>query len=258
MQSEPKLLEREAYSFLSQERFEEAFRLFRRAAQIYKREQNHKQAALCFASAASCWGKRSGEKTFYKAGLAYEDAAHQAEKSIDYEYASLLYKHAARNHERDGEFSEYSKCFYLSKECYRRFLTLRIVNPKKINSIIGDQRDTGVKSFFKHLLYWFMSTFSYIVWGHGERPARTLFAGILIILLAASFYTVGFLSKEGLLFAPNFFQAFYFSVVTFTTLGYGDIAPVGFTKLVAITEAFCGLFTIPLFIVGLSRKYLRI
>jgi hypothetical protein len=97
-----------------------------------------------------------------------------------------------------------------------------------------------------------------VVWGHGERPARTLFAGILIIVLAAFLHTFGVLTETDRLFSPNFFQAFYFSVVTFTTLGYGDIVPIGFSKLVAIVEAFCGLFIVPLFIVGLSRKYLRI
>jgi hypothetical protein len=46
--------------------------------------------------------------------------------------------------------------------------------------------------------------------------------------------------------------------VTFTTVGYGDIIAVGFNKAVAMLEAFCGIFIMPLFIIGLSRKYLRI
>jgi hypothetical protein len=258
MEDQAKFLEKEAYLSLSQEKFEEAYRLFRIAAQIYKRKKNHKQAALCFASAASCWSKRAGERAFYKSALSYEDAAKQAKDSKDFAYASLLYKHAARSHEKDGEFADYSDCFYSSKECYRKFLTYRIFKPKKIKSISGTGMDRGTKGFFRAFFSWLMFTFSYAVWGHGERPARTLFAGILLIILSAFLHTFGILTKGDVLFTPNFFQAFYFSVVTFTTLGYGDIVPIGFSKLVAIIEAFCGLFIIPLFIIGLSRKYLRI
>ncbi len=253
-----KFLEREAYTLLSQEKFDEAYRLFRVVAQIYVREGNHQQAALCFASAASCWEKRAGEKVFYKSASSYEAAAIEAKRSGDYAYASLLYKHAARSHERDGEFTSYSECFYRSKEYYRRFLAYRLVNPKKINLMAANHEELGFKGYLKSLLSWFMLTFSYIIWGYGERPARTFFSGILIVCLAAVLHTFGFLAKNDILFSPNFFQAFYFSVVTFTTVGYGDIVPVGLSKLIAIIEAFTGIFIIPLFIVGLSRKYLRI
>jgi len=246
MEAEAKFLEREAHSFLCKEKFEEVYRLFRIAAQIYKRQKNHKQAALCFASAASCWSKKAGEKVFYKSASSYEDAAREAKKSMNYAYALILYKHAARSHERDGEFSDYSECFCRSKECYRKFLTQRIINPKKIKSISGAESGKGIKGFLKSLISWFTLTFSYTVWGHGERPARTLSVGILIIVLAAFLHTFGVLTKNEVLFSPNFFQAFYFSVVTFTTLGYGDIVPIGFSKLIAIIEAFCGLFIIPL------------
>ena len=61
---EARILEREAHAFLSQGKFEEAFRLFKKAGYLYKVEGNHKQSALCFASAGGCWSKLSGEKTF--------------------------------------------------------------------------------------------------------------------------------------------------------------------------------------------------
>ena len=67
----------------------------------------------------------------------------------------------------------------------------------------------------------------------------------------------GSLIKGALIFKPNFPQALYFSVITFTTVGYGDITPTGMTKAMAMIEVFCGIFIVPIFIVGLSRKYLR-
>lgn len=43
-------------------------------------------------------------------------------------------------------------------------------------------------------------------------------------------------------------QTIYFSVVTFTTLGYGDISPTGINKLIAIIEATVGIIFIGLMI----------
>ena len=258
MGSEPGVLERDAYSFLSQEKFEEAFKLFNKAAKAYRNQNNHEQAALCFASAASCWSKKSGEKTFYNAALSYEEATMEAEKSGDFAYASMLYKYAAINSERDGEFLNFSDCFYRSKECYRKFLTYRLIKPSKIHPIVKTAEDRGIKGFLKHLFLWFMLTFSFIIWGHGERPARTFFAGILIIFSSVFLYILGHLLKDGAVFSPSFFEALYFSVITFTTVGYGDVTPIGLSQLVAACESFFGLFIIPIFVIGLARKYLRI
>ena len=100
-------------------------------------------------------------------------------------------------------------------------------------------------------------TFSFIIWGHGERPARTFFGGILIIAVSSALYLFGHLFKGGIPYRPDFFDAFYFSVITFTTVGYGDFTPLGLNKAVAAIEAFTGLFIMSLFVIGLTRKYLR-
>ena len=258
MDIEPELLEREAHSFLSDKNFEEAFRLFKKAAQAYSLKKNHKQSTLCFASAGTSWNKVFGERTFYNAASSYGNAAREAEKYGDFEYASLLYKHAAINHEKDMEFLDFSDCFYRSKECYRKFLAYRLIKPNKIHSIARTWEGKGIGGFIKRIFLWFMLTFSFIIWGHGERPERTFFTGIFIVFLSGFFYTFGYVVKNGIVFLPNIKEAFYFSMVTFTTLGYGDITPIGFTRFIATIESFSGLFIVPLFIVGLSRKYLRI
>lgn len=54
-----------------------------------------------------------------------------------------------------------------------------------------------------------------------------------------------------------FFDCLYYSVVTFTTLGYGDFIPIGLSRLVAATEAFTGSFTIALFVVVFVKKMTR-
>jgi hypothetical protein len=48
----------------------------------------------------------------------------------------------------------------------------------------------------------------------------------------------GHLATHGSLY---FLDAIYLSAVTFTTVGYGDIAPVGPIRFLSGTEALCGL-----------------
>jgi hypothetical protein len=55
----------------------------------------------------------------------------------------------------------------------------------------------------------------------------------------------------------KFFSTIYFSVVTFTTLGYGDITPVGFSRLIATIEAFIGSFALALYVVVFVQKTTR-
>jgi voltage-gated potassium channel Kch len=52
-------------------------------------------------------------------------------------------------------------------------------------------------------------------------------------------------------------NSFYFSVVTFTTLGYGDITPVGISRLIAAVEAFTGSFSLALFVVVFVKQMTR-
>ena len=258
MEAEAKHIEKEAYQLLTEEKFTEAFRLFRRAAETYRTEHNHKQAALMFASAASCWGLKTGERVVHQAALAYKDAAWEAEKASDFEYASLLYQYAATNFEKDLEFEHLSECSYRSKECQRAFLLLGLIQPRKIHRISGQKEEKGVVGVIKRFLLWVMLTFSFLLWGHGERPLRTFFYGLTLIAICALAFSQTTLLSNGAPLRPNFFQALYLSVITFTTVGYGDITPLGFAKAVAMFEALNGLFIIPILVTGLSRKYLRI
>ena len=259
MRKDPGLLEKEAHEFLAREKIGEAYNLFREAGDVYKERGLHKEAALCLASAASCWALKSGERMFHNSSLAYEEAAKESELAGDPEYASLLYRQAAINFERDMEFFSFSDCVYRSRECLRRFLTQSLVTPQKIHNIGAGGIKTGESYGMVRRLFLCLSlTFSALIWGHGERPNRALYSGILLVLLSAFFYMNGNLVKGAVIFKPNFSQAIYFSVITFTTVGYGDVTPVGLTKIIAMFEVFCGIFIVPIFIVGLSRKYLRI
>lgn len=52
-------------------------------------------------------------------------------------------------------------------------------------------------------------------------------------------------------------KCFYFSAVTFLTIGYGDFYPVGINRALAGIEGFVGLFLMSYFTVAFVRKILR-
>ncbi|GLS92671.1 hypothetical protein GCM10007916_37430 [Psychromonas marina] len=104
--------------------------------------------------------------------------------------------------------------------------------------------------------------------GYGEDPLRVVtFSWVLIVFSAFFYYIFGLrFAGEFQVFSMQqsleqniifFFECLYYSVVTFTTLGYGDFIPVGFSRVVAALEAFTGSFTIALFVVVFVKKMTR-
>ena len=67
---------------------------------------------------------------------------------------------------------------------------------------------------------------------------------VAVVTFGLLFWAIGFLPGSGVKSAGNripFLDNFYFSFVTITTLGYGDLVPVGYAKLAAAVEAIFGL-----------------
>ncbi|MBL7069064.1 MAG: pentapeptide repeat-containing protein [Candidatus Omnitrophica bacterium] len=95
--------------------------------------------------------------------------------------------------------------------------------------------------------------------GYGERPQRIILSSsFIIIAYAAIFFLLKSITASASnAFSFNFGDYIYYSVVTFTTLGYGDIIPKTSTifRLIAVSEAFLGAFLMGLFIFTLARKY---
>jgi hypothetical protein len=71
---------------------------------------------------------------------------------------------------------------------------------------------------------------------------------ILILVFSVLYWFVAYFSESDETILDQPLQAIYFSVVTFTTLGYGDISPQGFNKFLATLEATVGIVFIGLMI----------
>jgi hypothetical protein len=55
----------------------------------------------------------------------------------------------------------------------------------------------------------------------------------------------------------DLFESLYLSIITYTTVGYGDYLPMGWIRAVAGLEALSGILFTPLFLIALTRRYLR-
>ena len=106
--------------------------------------------------------------------------------------------------------------------------------------------------------------FGRLLFGYGERPTRVLVASVLIILVCALFYwsPYAMLSYrfETEMTERSFMEGLYFSTITFTTLGFGDIYPARgdmLTKCIAMAESLSGACLVALFVVSLSKRFSR-
>lgn len=94
---------------------------------------------------------------------------------------------------------------------------------------------------------------------YGTRPGKVAVSMVMVW----SFFTVIFslMSLLGLMQGTqfNFIESgIYFSSVTFVTIGYGDIVPMGeLGRMLAPAEGICGMFLMSYFTVSLVRKTLR-
>lgn len=94
--------------------------------------------------------------------------------------------------------------------------------------------------------------------GGFSNPCRILLIGVISLtvfslcyMLPYTSFKVGDENLNGL----SLLESLYFSGITFTTIGYGDFAPMGWTRFLAVTEGFTGVLLISAFLASLIRKY---
>ncbi|MCP5209081.1 MAG: pentapeptide repeat-containing protein [Hahellaceae bacterium] len=165
------------------------------------------------------------------------------EKNDYYQQAEEVYRHLRKVTESQGLF-ETAGVFFQREMVMRRYQMPKYSFDRCISKMVD------------------------IFCGYGEQPFRVIVFSMLAICLFATIYFFSGITESGELirYYPhfsfydnfiNFLRCSYFSVVTFTTLGYGDLAPTGITRLFAASEAFIGSFTLALFVVVFVKKMTR-
>ena len=91
------------------------------------------------------------------------------------------------------------------------------------------------------------------------RVFRTVLLVITLFTLCYAFWPYGNIVPSDRVTdsSRSLFDCLYFSIITFTTVGYGDIHPSGSMKVFAMAEAILGIFLMAMFTLSIGRKLLR-
>jgi len=76
---------------------------------------------------------------------------------------------------------------------------------------------------------------------------------LMIVVLFADLYTELGVKTGSSTTSHAFEDALYLSILTWTTVGYGDVTPIGMGKIAAGIEAIMGMITMTILVVGLSE-----
>ena len=172
------------------------------------------------------------------------------EKKIDYEKleneemdycpnnwndVSSIYRGLKQAVQRQGRYDLAGDFYYREMECKKR--------------------GTSIQEFRKWVWLHFLS----FMCGYGERPWTVIRNSIgCILLFAFLYYISGWIGSSSISTPISFFQSMYFSAITFTTLGYGDIIPTNdLGRGLVMIESFTGAIFIALFIFVFGRKMSR-
>ena len=163
-------------------------------------------------------------------------------------------------HEREQKYSEAKNIYVVLKNYFRQEGMYDISGEYYYREKLMETKcNLKDKKYFK----WISNMFLNLVAGYGERPLRVLiwWAGIILGYSFIYYFYNGIyirIVNNINSYNPKFLEALYFSIVTFTTLGFGDLAPKpGFFQLFASFEALLGAIFMAMFIFVFARKMIR-
>ena len=114
--------------------------------------------------------------------------------------------------------------------------------------------------FFEAIFHqnnWIGKLFIWICGGF-VRPGRIVLNGLLIwLIFATTYYKLGSSFKiNNTISHLSFINSLYFSGITFITLSYGDIIPVGISKILVVAEGAFGVIILSCIVVSLVRRFI--
>jgi hypothetical protein len=161
-------------------------------------------------------------------GIAHENFAHYN--------STLCFRRAKYLYSSCGDFDGASRCTVLERDCDRRWSKSRV---RRL--ILGIMRG---------------------LWLYGESPIRILMSVLTVWLSAALIYACcgfaesGHATWDGREGFKHFAEALYLSIITLTTIGYGDFVPAaGISRAIAGAEGMAGILLGAMLIITMQRRY---
>ena len=184
----------------------------------------------------------------------------QGEISSDWKELEGIYRRLKQSYQKYGDNDTAGNLYYQEMECKRKQMNFF---PKLFWNIFYKKLcGYGEKPFnviWASLFIIFTSAFSYLFSGieflgseMSNKPAKLIKYNLSLSLDGINMMMQNFGS-----ILEDFLLCLYTSFITFTTLGYGDVHPIGWSRLVATIESGFGIFMTALFIFVFTRRMLR-
>jgi hypothetical protein len=203
----------------------------------------------------------------------------ELEEESSYEYFESAAKHYRSIYEYEQAAENYKEAVDAAERCnVNNGIVLSLIKNMRIQYELCSDEDNASDAFIrenqlkakeedKRHIKIILFTLGFLS-DYCQNPKKVALWALVLIFLSACIYAFSGITPSGggeqTIFAAekNFcrvlMDSVYFSVVTFTTLGYGDYAPSNYlSRLMANIEALGGLFFTSLFLVTLVRKYGR-
>jgi len=180
---------------------------------------------------------------------------------------------------KEKDMERMRKSFYSFLSKYKKYSLFRKIlkHSNLLKRVVIESKIFSKWFFSKEAREWVNLSSSNIIYQYGESPRhviRNAFWTIFIFAILLKFSGIVYSDRTNMIIEfikesqnggyvirylgpilGDFLNCIYFSVVTFTTLGYGDFQPaVGLSKFFVSLEAIIGAFTMALYAYTLGRK----
>ena len=237
---------------LDNQKILEAAELFLEAAKEYEKAKEYQEAGDSYTNAGYAYYDKAKEeiKTYIEN---QPDSKNNAKKILDkLTYAHECFHNSRMMFQEEGFHTQARESYINEMKTYRKLTIQKHKFQKKYRNITGFY---NIKWRSRIWLFILEYTCKY-----GESPLRFAIWVLAIILIFASLYSpCGFVELGGVEWKDNIIDdaitATHFSVITFSTLGYGNIHPINLAaKIITCIEVFIGYITFGILLVLISRK----
>ncbi len=178
--------------------------------------------------------------------LTRDDVLHQVDNLADATWGDYVLAEEAA-----GQFAEAASTYRTLKQLHTNAGMYDVAGEFHYREMEARRKLAWQERRFPYALAMYALRFLY---GYGERPQRVVVAALGVVFGAAlGHWILGTVSG-------GFWDALYYSAVSFTALGYGEWAPEpqGWAgRFLGAGESFLGVFMIALFLVTFTRKMTR-
>ncbi|AEC51183.1 hypothetical protein PNA2_0265 [Pyrococcus sp. NA2] len=157
--------------------------------------------------------------------------------------AEVFYRIARTTWEESGDKENADEYYYLEMTARRK----RVIQHYK-------RGPKTIKKTIKLLEVLFEFLFADLTCKYGTDWKRPVFLWISLVIFG---FPLLYAITKSVIPISSPLDYVYFSIVTATTLGYGDLHPVGIGKVIASVEAIFGMFMWAVFLTVFARKYMR-